>query len=550
MTQLGPEFAALMPGGRNAPAGTANTVLFKPASPTSGMSTMDKLLAGTGQGMEDIVRHAGNLVGLESNRDLTQAKSYDAPLMSTTPGKIGSFVGSTAILAPLGMGAEAGLGRLGAMGARLAANPITSGMAQGAAQGFLTADPGQRTLGTLAGGVTGGVLPGLGGAVGKIARGITRTPEAQALLDRGIDLTGGQMNPKGILNRMEQASEGALGIGDVIQNAREGAMRQYNRAMVEDAMAPGAKLKSDSGDFNDLIDEAAKSFEPAYDAGKGFPVGAKIMRTGSDIPLRDAIQSVVVKPRIGLSAADRKSWGQQLSDQLNEVVQAGRKQGGLKSDDLLAFRSSIRDAIRGEAGDTNASRAAKGLLSDVEDRVTQALESQLPPDAAQALRDTDRQYARFAIVRNAAKSAGDRPGGPTPFEMSRAIAKGTEGNTYARGGGLGRDLSKAARETFQSNVPRTGLSGIGRLLPFLAAGAGALHHPLALAPLAGLGALDLTQGGRRVLAGNTGVQKALQGGLMGLQNALPSQAQNLLPLYARSGLLSLAAPRLQQMPSQ
>jgi hypothetical protein len=510
------------------------------------MSTMGKVIAGTGQGMTDFVRHAGNLVGLESNQDLGEAKQLDAPLLATTPGKIGNFIGTTAAMAPLGMGAGAGLGRLGALGARLATSPLASGAIQGAAQGALMADPGQRGTGALLGGATGMLPSALGGTIGKVARGITRTPEAQALLDRGVDLTGGQMNPKGVLNRLEQASEGALGVGDVVQNAREGAMRQYNRAMVEDAMAPGSKLATPSHDFNDLIDEAAKSFEPAYDAAKGFPVGAKIMRTGSDVPLRDAIQSVVSSPRIGLSTADRQSWGQQLTDQLNQVIQAGRKQGGLKSDDLMAFRSSIRDAIRGEKGDTNASRAAKGLLGDVEDRVTQALESQLPSDASQALRDTDRQYARFAIVRNAAKSAGDRPGGPTPFEMSRAISNATQGNTYARGGGLGRDLSKAARETFQSNTPRTGLSGVGRLLPFLAAGAGAFSHPLAAIPGAGALALDLTAPGRRMLAGNTGVQKALQGGLMGLQNALPSQAQNLLPLYARSGLMSLMGPRLQQ----
>src|SRR6185312_15236539 len=42
----------------------------------TGVSTpqwLNRTLAGTGQGMESAVRHAGNLVGLESNKDLTQA---------------------------------------------------------------------------------------------------------------------------------------------------------------------------------------------------------------------------------------------------------------------------------------------------------------------------------------------------------------------------------------------------------------------------------------------------------------------------------------------
>lgn len=560
MTQLDPDFEALLGATSEKPsaasskhdpsAGGGKLAIYPFQTGINTPQWLDRTLAGAGQGMTDLVRHAGNLVNLESNEDLQRAKATDAPLLNTTGGRAGQFIGQTAALAPLGMGVGAGLGRLGAVGARLAANPIASGAIQGAAQGGLMADPGQRLQGTLTGGLAGAALPGAAAGIGKLAHGVSRTPEAQALLDRGVDLSIGQMNPRGMANRMEQAAEGAFGVGDLIQNTRERAMGQYSRAMVEDAMPPGQKLVGASNDFNQFIDEAAQKFDTAYDAAKGFPVGPKIMRVqGGDTPLSTALADVAKKPRIGLAADDRASWGQQLNDQLKEVVKTAKSTGGMQSDHLLAFRSAIRDAIRGESGADNASRAAKSFLKDAEGKVTQALESQLPPDVASGLRATDQQYARFSIMRDAAKAAKDAPGGPTPFQISSAIAKATEGNTYARGGGLGRDLSKAARETFQNNVPRTGLSGVGRLgLGAAVLGPLGLAHPMALTAPLGAAALDLTKVGRRLAAGNTGIQQAGQRGLSALSGAIPQQIQNLPGLYGRSALMGLLAPRLQQMP--
>jgi hypothetical protein len=532
------------------PSAGGGTLQFGPFN--TGIATpqwLDRTLAGAGQGMTDLVRHAGNLVGLQSDQDLADAKQIDAPLMDTTAGKVGSFIGQSAALAPLGMGVGAALGRMGALGARLAASPIASGMIQGTAQGTIMADPGQRLQGAGVGALAGGLLPAIAGGIGKLVSGVTRTPEAQSLLDRGIDLTMGQMNPTGMANRMEQAGEGAFGIGDLIQNARDAPMQQYSRVMLNDAMPPGQQLQSASHDFNDLISEASQKFDNAYDNAKGFPVGAKIMQVqGPDVPLTKALQQVANKPRIGLTADARSGWGQQLTDQLQETINAARRSGGMQSDDLIAFRSSIRDAIRGEKGLDNASRASKGLLQDAQDKVTQSIESQLPTDVAAGLRATDQQYSRFATIRNAAISAKDAPGGPSRFQISSAIAKSTPPNAYAQGAGAGRDLSKAAASTFQNNVPRTGLAGIGRLaLPAAALAPIAMTHPLVLAPLAASAALNLTAPGRRALAGNTAWQKALQGGLMGLQNQIPQQIQNLPGLYGRAGLMSAASPRLQQM---
>jgi hypothetical protein len=348
---------------------------FRPLWLDTGIPTpqwLDRTLSGIGQGMYDLSRHAGNLVGLESNQNLVNAKALDAPLMDTAAGRVGSLIGQTALTAPAMGGATAGLARLGGLGARVAGNAIARGAVEGATQGGLTADPGQRLQGALAGGALGTTLPLGGATIGKVASGLSRTPAAQTLLDAGVSLTPGQMNPTGIANRMEQALEGTPVVGDLVQNARDAAQRQYARRMVEDAMAPGAKLPASAHDFNSMIDAAARSFDAAYDVGKGYRVTPAIVRKGASTPLSDALDQVVAKPRLGLTAAARADIGEQLQDQLSELGT-----GKLKSDDLLGFRSMIREASRDEAGDTAASRATIKLYKDAENQVTDAINSQL-----------------------------------------------------------------------------------------------------------------------------------------------------------------------------
>jgi len=104
--------------------------------PTSGMSAVDKLLAGVGQGMtstmagaEQLAQHLGGnnplstglmqALGLpaanvppevmaQQDKAIAQQAKLDAPLLNTTPGAIGSFGGKAAITAPLGAAGAVG----------------------------------------------------------------------------------------------------------------------------------------------------------------------------------------------------------------------------------------------------------------------------------------------------------------------------------------------------------------------------------------------------------------------------------------------------------
>lgn len=62
--------------------------------PTEGMSTFDKVAAGAGKAMYDLARGVGQLTGVVSRKDIEEARKLDAPLMETTEGKVGNFIGA------------------------------------------------------------------------------------------------------------------------------------------------------------------------------------------------------------------------------------------------------------------------------------------------------------------------------------------------------------------------------------------------------------------------------------------------------------------------
>lgn len=63
-------------------------------NPTTGMSTGGLALAGAGKATADIVRGAGQTVGLVSPADVAETNRLDAPLLETTPGMVGNVIGN------------------------------------------------------------------------------------------------------------------------------------------------------------------------------------------------------------------------------------------------------------------------------------------------------------------------------------------------------------------------------------------------------------------------------------------------------------------------
>jgi hypothetical protein len=496
-------------------AGLTQQYVPGPNDPTADMSPGQILAAGAGRGLTHTARSVGNLVGLVPDSSMATEKQIDAPLLARRGGETGNIIGEAAATAPFTMGASAGMGQLGRLGATIARNPITNMALQGGVQGLATADPGQRGLNTTVGALTGAGLATGGSLVSKLARGLNTTPEARLLLNQGISLTPGQLNPGGAANQFESAAESIPGVKQIVHGARENAEQQYQARIVQAGAAPGVQIKP-SENIHDMLQQAYDSYAPLYDKAKGFPVQPAIVNTGANTPLSTAFDQAARTPgttKTAQSAA--KSW---LDNELSRLPP------NPDSADLLKVRSNIRTAARNAKLSTDTVAQDKAaIFSAADQHVTKALESQLPSDALDALRTADSQYGQYKIVENAVAKSKDNLAGLTPQKLSQSIYDSTADPSYARGaGGPLRDLAKAGTSVFQTVVPPTG----ARVATLGAGLLGAMHAPGVAIPV-GTGMLGLTgtQTGRRMAAGMTAPQQAAQRLAAALGGAIPPWLQ-------------------------
>lgn len=491
----------------------------------STMSGPERFAAGAGMNLARMGRFAGNKLGLIPDQAVNESTDSDAALGNTPGGAAGDFAGGMAWTAPMGMGATSGVSMLGKLGKAIATNPISRGAMEGAVQGGMQSPKDQTLKGMLAGGIAGTAFPTAVKGAQALTKGVQPTAAARELMNRGVELTPGQMNPAGMANQLESSWGSVPVIGQMFSGARKNAENQFKQELIKEAAAPGAKL-SGSKDLNALLDEAYKSFEPAYDTVKGFPLVLDkgkpvIVNQGSNIPLSTAFVTVVKDKGVLASAETRRTVGDYLENQLTKPIK--------KSEDLLSVRSQLRTRIRSIKGTSQDDLAQKELLENAEHTVSQALESQLPPPLMQALKDVDAQYGKYKIVENAVAKGGDKEF--TTFQASKAVHEATDKGEYARGGGRMRDLTSAGAETF-IDTPQTGARNAAIAIP---AGAIAAKPMVGIPAALGFAGLANTKIGRRIAAGDTGTQKLLQQLAPATVNKLSPQTQAIIEALLNRG---------------
>lgn len=506
-------------------------------SPLRGMSELDQTLAGAGRGMVHTANSLGNLVGLVPNSTLQDERSIDAPLLSTGAGRFGNIAGEAAVTAPLGMGTGALVGRA----APILAGPISQGIIQGGVQGAATADPGQRGVNALVGALTGGTVAGGGRVASTAINGLSRTPAAQTLIDQGVSLTPGQMNPGGAMNQFEQAGESVPGVKQIVIPARHAAEDQYQALVIQRGAAPGSPPIRPSENIHDMLQQAYDSYAPLYQQAHGYPVAPSIVRTaGGDIPLSTSFQQASKAPGVPKSLQNSENaW---LQDRLTQLPK------NPQSEDLLQLRSDIRQRARNAnlKTDTDSGHIAN-INSRAEQSVSAALNSQLPPEPLRALATADSNYGNYKVIENAVAKSKDNVAGLTPQKLSQSIYDSAADPAYARGGGGPlRDLAQAGTQVFQTVAPPNG----SRVATLALGGAGALHPTVGLPVAAGMLGLTGTQTGRRLAAGVTAPQQATQRLIAALNNRIPQPVQNVGQQLLTRGAVGAGGPLVQQYAPQ
>lgn len=490
--------------------------------PLKGASMYDHLGAQFQAGLRNVGRHVMNSVGALSDEDLAERSALDKPLKDES---LGAFsIGEAAPLAPMGAGVSGTTARVLPWLRSLVANPVVRGAIEGGAQGAVMSDPGHKGYGTLVGAGAGAVLPAAAATGSRIVSGATRTPEAALLANKlpPGTLTPGQMNPGGVASHLEQIP----GVSWLYERAKANARQQYTRVAAERAAMPGTTIQP--GDKANMLQQAYDSFEPYYDAGKGFPVGAKIMNAnGPDVPLAQALARAARAPGATpeRQAAGRKWLLSELQARVNQAVKSGK---GLLSDDLLALRSDIRaQRAKYAAMDGTDADDLATIYSRANDEVTAAIHSQIPASAKASVQLADSNYGRYKTFEEAVGRSKDAPY-ISPQHLSNAVQRNTNNGPYARGSDPTRDRVRTGPGQI-IEVPNTGLRDLGvqgnnvfaedpRMRtgasnPPAAAMAWLGHQfPAAVFP-AGVGAtlLGTTAPGRRLAQGVTAPQIAFQG---------------------------------------
>lgn len=339
---------------------------------------------------------------------------------------------------------------------------------------------------------TGLTAVGAGGT--RALRGLVKLSDENTFLrSKGVDLTLGQAAPKSWYNSAEQAAESLPILGDLIKAQRQAGRSSWQRAVVNEAAAPGAAPLAGNSPAS-MLKAAADSFDAAYKPIAAEPAQAAV----GGRPLAQALQDAAADPKVRATDAVRQSVAGFLDNAHSELIPTVG-QRPLTAGDLISVRSQIRSEIRNELSGSQPDYAAARLLRNGEQAVSDALKEHLSPQGAQALAATDAQYGKLMRVTDAVRRSGDQPGGFTPAQLSAAIKSGTEKSSYAQGaGGPLRQLASAGRTTLDTTSPPTG----ARILTL---GVPGMRYPLGAILAAGT-----TDTGKKLLTGGTKAQLAIQ----------------------------------------
>lgn len=315
---------------------------------------LDRGLAGAGKATEDLVRGAGQDLGLVSRKDVADARERDAPLMKTTAGKVGNIAGNVADMLPAlaipGVNTALGATALGAGLGLLQPSTGTKETILNTGLGALTGGAGQVVGGALARGATNALARRASAAAASKAENAERdliwtearkagyvTPPTATnpnAMNTALESISGKAatRQKGMAINARVTNDGVrmdLGLAPhtpltkaVLAGIRTKAGKAYQD--VKDALTPG--FKSDKYYFDDLDDvqRGLPSLEKAYPG----------VTKQADQDITDAIQTARVAAHDGPNAVEYSKF---LRAQAKENFQASFGKNGVPAKRALGL---------------------------------------------------------------------------------------------------------------------------------------------------------------------------------------------------------------------
>jgi len=516
-------FAAFSKGA--APAQTAQPAQAQAPQAAEQPGMLSSLGAGLGRGVQEtvlggqqLIGHALQSVGFnnagqwlvnDANKGLQTGAQEVSPYQQAHPivTGAGQLGGSIAATAPLGMLAPAAktLGGMAAIGG------VTS-----AATGALSpVDPNSPDFWSQKGkqigiaGLAGGIMSPVAGVVGRMISPNT-SPEVQALMQKGVTPTPGQILGGAAATTEEKLTSVPV-LGDLIKNAQQRAVQDFNRATYNDALAPIGQTLPDNVPVGSAgvdyvknqIGKVYQAIEPkaSFVADQNFSNDVEAIRNQLSQAAPAALPQFdnIVKNQIASKVSGGVPFG------ANDIPVGGTMNGSQWGD----TRSMIANLSRKQTiGNADADKwALSDALDDLNKSVNDAVGRSSPPDVLADLQKANAGWANYKQIEKAAGSVGASNKGNifSPAQFTSAVRAGATSAQRATNSGLNADLGQAAQSVLGNKYPDSGTAGRGLLALLTSGGLGA---GLATAPgstlagLAGIGAASLpyTRLGQRATA--------------------------------------------------
>lgn len=346
---------------------------------------------------------------------------------------VGNIAGNVAMLAPTAL----------IPGANTALGAATIGAVQGA---LLT--PGDIKARAMA--------AGFGGAGGAAGAGLSRmmagrapirpNQDARTLTREGISLTPGQ-NLGGAAARMEEKLMSAPVVGDVIRNARQRGIEDFNRAALRRAQIPGAETDDIGGAALQTIRQ-----------GLGDRYDDVLSRSSVDVLDPDFAQRMGNLRALAANLPDRE---RQAFDNIlqREIMERATPAGRIGGENLQAAQSGLR-VQRENFGQSNDGfqRQLGNALRQADEELRSLVATANPQNAAE-LNQINTAYANFKRLQRAASGVGAEDGVFTPAQLHSAVKamdKSKDKRAFSEGTALLQDLSSAGKSTLGGRVPNSG----------------------------------------------------------------------------------------------
>ena len=404
---------------------------------TQDMTELDKMRAGIGKGMTDVVRGIGQAAGFVDEEDIVDSRARDEALMSTGYGATGNVVGGIAATLPAAL--------IPGANTMLCAGAICAGI--GALQP-VAGDESRAMNALIGGGLSAGMVP-LMGAVSsafapKAAQGV------EELAKEGVDTTIGQQLG-GAWKTFEDKLTSVPFLGDKILARRAEGFEQFNQAAVNRALEPVGERLPAGLDPQQAVAHVRKTLGDKYDSLLGKMSGEV------DSKMHDEV-SGIFRLMDALPADKQSYFSKVLEREVNTRITGAGKMSGQSLKDIESALGKEISSFKGAGG-------FDGKLGEAFSELQNAFRGMIQrsnPEYAKSLQNINKGYANFKVVQNAAAKIGADEGLFTPAQLRNAVRMkdpSLDKRAFSEGTALMQDLAEAGKRVLPSTTPDSGTAG-------------------------------------------------------------------------------------------